>query len=160
MRTVIVLFQGERLLLLKRAAWKRFAQNRWTGLGGKVEPSELNNLDASARRELFEEADLAPGEVSDLRLLRTLTFYHPIEGLVCLVYYVGECLADRLPACNEGTLAWVQPSELPSLDLIENTARVLPLLVADRIAVARSVRSGIASYGKQGELQSIVWERD
>jgi len=148
------------MLLLKRAAWKQFAPNRWTGPGGKVEPSELGDLDASARRELFEETDLAPAEVSDLHLLRSLSFHHPIEGLVCLLYYIGECDCDRIPACNEGSLAWVHPSLLSSLDLIENTARVLPLLVVDRARRDRRVRCGVAAYDNQARLRTITWNPD
>lgn len=157
---MIVLFHGERLLLLKRASWKKFAPNRWTGLGGKVEPVEIDDLDASARRELFEETDFTSADVSGLRLARSLSFHHPIEGMVCLLYYVGESHSDRIPACNEGTLEWVQPSDLSGLDLIENTAQVLPLLVADRATSARSVRGGIAHYDEQARLRSVVWESD
>ena len=155
-----MLFRGELMLLLQRASWKTFAPNRWTGLGGKVEPSELGDLDASARRELLEEADLTPADVSDLRLLRCLTFHHPVEGLVCLLYYVGEYHSNRIPSCNEGSLAWVHPSQLSNLDLIENTAQVLPLLALDVAGVDRTVRCGVAHYDKHAQLKSITWETD
>ena len=103
--TVVILFHAGRLLLLRRAPGKAFAPNRWTGIGGKVEPSELSDLTRAAERELFEETDLAPEEVSPLRLRRTLTFDRPGEGLVCLLYFTGETTSDRVPGCNEGSLA-------------------------------------------------------
>ncbi len=157
-RTVVILFRGDRLLLLRRAPWKAFAPNRWTGLGGKVEPSELSDLDASARREIFEETDLTANEFAGLRLSRVLTFDHPIEGLVCLLYYVAQSFTDRVPACSEGILQWVEPTELTSLDLIENTARVIPLLVADVTRPDIVVRCGVARYDVSGNLVSISWD--
>jgi 8-oxo-dGTP diphosphatase len=158
LRTVVVLFHGGRLLLLQRASWKKFAPNRWTGLGGKVEPAEIADLVGAARREVFEETDLTAAEMSELRVRRVLLFHHPDEGLVSLVYLTGETRTDRVPACNEGALCWVAPEELAGLDVIENTARVLPLLIED-VRLGRSeVRCGVAQYDERGRLQTIVFE--
>ncbi len=156
--TVVVLFHGERLLLLRRAAGKTFAPNRWTGLGGKVEPTELGDLAAAARRELFEETDLAPHEVGELRLRRTLTFAHPAEGLVCLLYFTAPVASDRVPACPEGTLAWVVPPDLPTLDIIDNTARVFGWLVEDLRRDDGRVRCGFAHYDEAGRLERVVFD--
>src|SRR5579859_5143182 len=93
--TVCVLFHGPKLLLMRRAAWKAFAPGRWTGIGGKVESHELGDVVAAARRELFEETDLTPAELSDLTFRRSLTFLHPLEGLVCLLYFTGRVTTDR-----------------------------------------------------------------
>jgi 8-oxo-dGTP diphosphatase len=157
-RTVVVLFHGTRLLLLRRAAWKTFAPNRWTGLGGKVEPDEIGDLEASARRETFEETDLSPSEVSGLRLHRTLTFHHPVEGLVCLLYFAGTTTTDRTPVCTEGSLAWVSVDDLPRLDFIENTGQVLPLLIEDVRSQDERVHCGVAHYDEKGHLQRIVFD--
>lgn len=157
---MVVLFRGDRLLLLQRASWKKFAPNRWTGLGGKVEATELGDLDAAARRELHEETDLSPTEVSNLRLLRCLSFHHPSEGLVCLLYFAADALTDRVPACNEGSLHWVHPADLQNLDLIENTARVLPLLIEDARRGDRRVRCGVVSYDHYGQLEDGWFESD
>ncbi|HVC34698.1 MAG TPA: NUDIX domain-containing protein [Chloroflexota bacterium] len=156
--TVVVLFDDDRLLLLKRAGWKKLFPDRWTGLGGKVEPDELGDLSAAARRELFEETDLSPDEVTNLELRRTLFFRHPDEGLVCLLYFAGDVLSDRTPACNEGSLRWISTFELSELDVIENTARVLPLLVDDVRRRDHHVASGLASYDERGRLLGIAWD--
>lgn len=158
LRTVIVLFQNDRLLLLKRAPWKMLFPGRWTGLGGKVEPGELTDLAAAARRELFEETDLSPAEVCDLRLLRILSFHHPEEGLVCLLYFCGRATTGRQPSCTEGSLAWVDPANLAQLDLIDNTAQVLPLLIDDVRRGDQQIRWGIALYDQTGRLERVVFE--
>jgi 8-oxo-dGTP diphosphatase len=158
--TVVVLFHGARMLLLRRAPWKAFAPNRWTGIGGKVEPGELGDLLGAAKRELHEETDLAPEEVARLRLRRTLTFDRPGEGLVCLLYLTGRATSDRVPESSEGTLAWVAPEELDRLDIVENTAAVLHRLVEDEQAGDARVCCGIASYSADGKLARITFEPD
>ena len=154
-RTVVVLFHHERLLLLQRAAWKKFAPGRWTGLGGKVESHELGDLVSAARREMFEETDLRPDEVSPLQVRRLLLFHHPIEQAVSLVYVTGTTTSDRLPSCNEGTLSWIEPEDLASLDLIENTARVLPLLIQDARTGDQRIHCGVAEYDEVGRLLDV-----
>lgn len=155
--TVVVLFHDARLLLLKRAAWKTFAPNRWTGIGGKVEPDELGWLASSARRELFEETDLGPTEVSELTLRRTLTFFRVDEGLVSLLYFTGKTASDRVPVCNEGTLAWFYPVELRRLDLLQNTGAVLRLLVEDVLSGASGVRCGVARLDEHDNFVDVVF---
>src|SRR5579875_9152 len=157
-RTVVVLFHAGRLLLLRRSPSKRFAPNRWTGLGGKVEPGEIGDLLSAARREVLEETDLAPEEIEELRVRRYLLFAHPAEGIVCLVYLTGQTRTGRTPATTEGVLRWVHPDELPTLDLIENTGRVLPLQIEDVRSASPVVRCGIASYDASGRLVTIVFE--
>ena len=156
-RTTVVLFNDGRLLLLHRAPWKRILPNLWTGIGGKVEDGEYDNLVAAARRELFEETDLRPEEVGGLQLRRTLTLYRPNLGVVSLLYFTGQARTDRVPTCNEGTLAWVRPDELPTLPIIPNTARVLPYLIDDERTDDPNVHCGVATYATDGELVSVVF---
>ena len=156
-RTTVVLFNAGRLLLLHRAPWKRILPNLWTGIGGKVEHGESDDLLAAARRELFEETDLRAEEVGELRLRRTLTLYRPNLGVVTLLYFTGQARTERVPACNEGTLAWVHPEELPTLPIIPNTARVLPYLIDDERTDDTVVHCGVASYTADGELTSVVF---
>jgi 8-oxo-dGTP diphosphatase len=156
--STVVLFHSGKLLLLRRSASKSFAPNRWTGVGGRVEPEEFDDLASSARRELFEETDLTAAEVSPLALRRTLTFHHPDEGLVTLLYFVGTTTTDRIPVATEGSLAWINPGELRGLDIIENTARVLPLLVDDVGQPAGEIRCGIARFDGDGRLVDVVFD--
>ncbi len=155
--TVVVLFNAGRVLLLHRASWKSFAPNRWTGIGGRVESAECGDLEAAARRELAEETDLRPDEISLLTLRRTLTFYSADEGLVTLVYFTGETTTDRIPSSNEGSLAWVEPSRLDRLDLIENTGRVLRVLIDDARRGDREISCGVARLDQSGTLLDVIF---
>lgn len=105
-----------RLVLLKRAASKKFAPNRLTGIGGKVEAGE--SLLAAAHRELTEE--------TGLRHVRLVEFARcVINGHRLLSYSHGRLTDDRLPACNEGSLHWTAVESLQGLDILANTKLIL-----------------------------------
>jgi 8-oxo-dGTP diphosphatase len=154
--TVVVPHQGGRLLLLRRAAWKKRFPGRWTGIGGRVEPDELDGIPGSALRELREETGLTAGDLVDLTLRRTLTFRRSGEPTTCLFFFTAGLRSDRIPPCNEGELTWVAPADLPSLDVIETAGAVLPQLVED-LGVDRPVRHGAARYDGDGRLAAVVW---
>ena len=158
--TVVVLQSGGHVLLLRRAMSKRFGPGRWTGLGGRVEQDELDRLTDAALRELAEESGIVESEVVDFTLRRVLLHARPGAPLTVLLYFTGRTAAPRPLASNEGELWWMPEIEIARLDVIDNTARVLPLLLAD---VARDragrepVRLGAACYDADGRLERIVW---
>ncbi len=120
--TVLFLHYGGRFLLLKRAPNKRIAPGRWTGVGGRVEAGELNDLRTSMLRELKEETDLTEADLSHLSLRRVLYHNRVNEPLTGLLYYTAELRDYSLPECTEGTLYWKEPKDFAALDIIETTA--------------------------------------
>lgn len=152
---------GTRWLLLRRGLDKRLAPGRWTGLGGRVEASELDALQASALRELHEETGLAAADLATpLTLRRALYHDRPGEPLTGLLYFTGALPDARVPPCTEGSLQWHPPAAFASLDIIETTATALPRLVAD---VARDpdnragVHLGFAHYPDAGSPPRVRW---
>ncbi len=94
------------------------------------------------------------------RLRRVLLHNRPGAPLTLLLYFTGRLSEPVTPSCPEGTLHWVTREEMAGLDVIENTADVLPLLIDDLAAGPDGVdrpRVGAAHYRPNGELERIVW---
>ena len=144
--SMILLTCESRYLLLQRSANKRFAPGRWTGLGGRVEPHEFDDLQSAARRELMEETGLTPDALSDLKLRRVLLHNRPGTPLTILLYFTGRLTEPVIPACPEGTLHWMTQENISSLDVIENTAEVIPLLIDDLAKTEEIERPEVGDY--------------
>ena len=157
--TIIFLYRDDKFLLLQRAADKKFAPNRWTGVGGKVEADEYGDLSASALRELQEETGVPPSRLEAFTLRRVLYHNRLGESLMGLLYYTAR-YEGKTPSCNEDSLYWKRSEEFASLDIIETTAFVLPYLVKDIDCDPEGlepVQIGIAHYEVGQTLEGLSW---
>jgi len=158
--TVIVLRHDGQYLLLERAKTKRIQPGRWTGIGGRVEADEMDDLTASAVRELREESGIGPHDLHNFTLRRVVFHARPGAPLTTLLYFTGTLKRRVLPPCPEGTLAWVSPEQLAALSLIDNARPLLPLLIADQErdpAGREPLHLGIARFEPDGTFITILW---
>lgn len=122
----VFLFRKNRVLLLERGSGKRFAPGRWTGVGGRVELGEMDDLDTAALREVSEEAGIEAEDIRNLEIRVVLTRIE--EGDVTnVVFFSGHTDRESLHACNEGRLQWVDLDRVDDLDLVENARYALNL---------------------------------
>ena len=157
--TVMLLEHGSRYLMLQRAPEKRFAPLRWTGIGGKVERDEFGAVEDAALRELLEETGIRASDLCHLALRRVVLLNREPQQLTILTYFTADLPVEQLPDCNEGTLHWLTAEEIGCVDVIENTAAVLPLVIADQQRDPRGLeplKLGVAAYAG-GKFGGIRW---
>lgn len=124
-RTLCFVFNGDDILLMKRAPTKRVFPNHYNGVGGHIERDE--DPLTSARREIREETGL---EVRDLRLRAVYNIdAGAVTGIVLFVF-TGDTVQREVIANSEGSLHWVRLDQLAALDLVEDLPHLLPRLLA------------------------------
>jgi 8-oxo-dGTP diphosphatase len=119
-RTLIFLFQSDRVLLIKGAPDKRLWANKLNGIGGHIEPRE--DVLTSARRELAEETGLQ----ADLHLCGTVVVDAGQSTGVSIYVFKGEYQGGNVVVSEEGCLEWVALSNLLNLPLVEDLQILLP----------------------------------
>ena len=110
---------SDRFLMLHRTKKKvDINQGKWIGVGGKLEPGE--SPDECLRREVKEETGLTLTSYR-LRGLITFNFVGPdaLPGWETeyMFLYTADGYEGELISCNEGDLAWIAKTDIPSLNL-------------------------------------------
>lgn len=130
--TVIFLLDDNpptKVVLLKRAPWKKFAPNFYTGIGGTIENETAL---ANAHRELGEETGVSVPEL--IEFARCV-----ILGENKVVYYFWAVYVNPdLPDCNEGVLEWVGVDLLLQKKIIPTTRMIIEEWQRREFALDRS----------------------
>lgn len=151
--TVIFLLDAvppQRLMMLKRAPWKSFAPNMYTGIGGKEEHNE--GPYACALRELEEETGLVDVTLTE--------FAHCLlDGEKSLHYYWGLAPQPALPACTEGTLEWTAARDLLALPIIPTTLEVLKIWQQNAFSTDTYFNVYEKSVGTQETYSLVIVEK-
>jgi 8-oxo-dGTP diphosphatase len=124
-RTLIFLTRGDKILLLKGARQKRLWSGLYNGIGGHVEQGE--DVLSSARRELLEETGI---ECTNLWLCGIATVNTQTNPGVCIYFFRGECPQGELIPSQEGSLEWLEISEINNLPLVADLHAFLPKILA------------------------------
>lgn len=108
----VFLVKDSKVLMIHRNDDKNLAPNIWSCIGGHMEPQELNNPEVTCYRELFEETGITNRMIDNLRL-KYIT-YQIINNEIQIGYcYFGDMINEYdLPLCNEGTLHWVDVTDI------------------------------------------------
>jgi 8-oxo-dGTP diphosphatase len=150
----VFLFRKNRVLLLERAPHKGFAPGRWTGVGGRVEPDEMSNLEAAALREVAEEAGIEAEDVEDLDIRVVLT--RPEDGdVTTVVFFAGYTDREGLPPCSEGRLHWVALDRVDGLDLVENAGYALNLAIKAEESGFSGVYFAVEDPTRSGAISAV-----
>lgn len=123
-RTLIFLTRGNKVLLLKGADNKRLWAGLYNGVGGHIEPGE--DVFSAAKRELIEETGLSAPNLWLCGIVTVDTQANP--GVVIFIFR-GECPEGEPVLSKEGTLEWIQRSEIHNLPLVADLPLILPKIL-------------------------------
>lgn len=123
--TAIYLVRGDKVLLLYRVG-SRVGGPSWRGVGGHMEPNEINDPEACVLRELWEETGIERGNISELAL-RYITLRLKDGEIRQNYYYFAKLAAGKEPeqVSSEGKLKWFLPEELAELEMPVTARHVL-----------------------------------
>jgi 8-oxo-dGTP diphosphatase len=110
------ILNGDKILLMKRANHKKIAPGLWTGVGGHIEPEEINDPKSSCLREVNEETGLKESDIVDFRLFYILNRKKDDEIRQQFIFF-GRTLATEVLSNDEGELYWIDKSEILKLDM-------------------------------------------
>ena len=124
-RSLIFIFNADKVLLIKGAAEKKIWANRYNGLGGHIERGE--DIKSAALRELSEEAGLVS---IDIHLAGTVMINTGKQFGICIYIFTGEYNGEKLIPSAEGLLEWVRIAQINSINTVED----LPVLIENILA--------------------------
>jgi 8-oxo-dGTP diphosphatase len=124
-RTLCFVFNGEDVLLMKRAPNRRVFANRYNGVGGHIEHNE--DPYSSAKREILEETGL---NVNELRLRAVYNIdAGEATGIMLFLFTCTSQVRDVQANPAEGTLHWIPLEEILNLDLVDDLPIILPRII-------------------------------
>ncbi|MCL6444158.1 MAG: NUDIX domain-containing protein [Alicyclobacillus sp.] len=150
--TCVFLENGRDMLLIKRADSMSVAPGFWAGVGGHLEPEEVNDPAKCALREVEEETGITADQIRDLRLQAILQRQRADEIRIQYVY-LGITETRDVGTTAEGTLCWVPRDEV--LDR--------PMSAANRFFLERYFSHGsegvvwVGTLGNDGGRPLITW---
>ena len=117
----------QEVLLLRGAPTKRIWANRLNGVGGHVERSE--DIQSAIEREILEETGL---QASNPELVGIVHIDSGADAGIVMFVWRAEALTKRVQQTSDGTLEWHPTTALPSADLVDDLAILLPKVLNHR----------------------------
>lgn len=145
-RSLIFIFRGDEVLLIKGSPSKRLWANKYNGIGGHIERGE--DALSAARRELAEETGLRN---VDLRLAGTVMVDADEARGIGLFVFAGRYSQGQLVESSEGVLEWVAMSRLKEYALVEDLQILLPRIA--KMGPCDPSFSALYFYDEQDQMQ-------
>lgn len=118
-------------------------QGMWTGVGGKTHFVE--GIYESCIREIFEETGLIAHKLHLRGVIKTIL----AEGNSSWILHIYTCseFTGEIIRCEEGRLAWIDMSELYSLNLIGFLRGIM-----SEVLQGKSLIEGVIVHDSKGEV--------
>jgi len=118
------LHNNGKYLLMKRAETRSIAPGVWSGVGGHIEPDELNEPLTACYREIKEETGITRDKIASLDLLYIITRRSKDEIRQSYIYF-GETKQNEIIQTDEGELFWISETELLNREYTKTFAAML-----------------------------------
>jgi 8-oxo-dGTP diphosphatase len=126
-RTLIFLFHGNEILLIKHNSKEKIGFGRWNGIGGHIERGE--DPFHAAIREIKEETGLSLKKIN----FSFFTIVPETDAYgIGLFIYSGRSRNKKIIESNEGQLKWIDIKELNHYPLMEDLEIFLDLVINHR----------------------------
>lgn len=112
----VFLYNNDKILMMKRAADRKLAPGVWTGIGGHIEPQEINDPETACIREIYEESGIERDQLLELDLRYILIRKKTNEIRKQYVYF-GKTNKYELIDTNEGDLYWISTEQINTLEM-------------------------------------------
>jgi 8-oxo-dGTP diphosphatase len=146
--TTAYLFHESDVLMIKHSSSRVFNFEFWSGVGGHIEPEEINDPKAAALREIYEESGLMQQEIKDFSLRYILLRLKDDEIRQQYIYF-GRTDRKDLISSEEGELFWIKQEDLAQLHM--STLNRLMLEDYFRNPDCTGVKVGTITAGDNGE---------
>ncbi|OPA73782.1 hypothetical protein BVG16_27250 [Paenibacillus selenitireducens] len=110
------IFHQDNVLMIKKSPNKFSDVEFWSGLGGHLEPHELNDPMRACLREIYEESGIEESEIHDLKLRYILLRIKNDEIRQQYVYF-GNTDQTQFINSEEGELHWIPSQALLGLHM-------------------------------------------
>jgi len=116
MLATAMLFNGNDLLMMKRALTRTLNPGMWAAVGGHLEPEEINDPRTACLREIFEETGLRESDLTDMHLQYILIRLNQQEIRQQYIYTAHTTRRD-VAQTDEGTLHWIPRDQVLGRDI-------------------------------------------
>jgi ADP-ribose pyrophosphatase YjhB (NUDIX family) len=123
--------EGSILLAMKK---RGFAQGKWNGAGGKPNDDD-RNIEATAKRETFEETQVKPRKLKKVAILN-FYFEEKTEWNQQVTVFLTENWQGEPKETEEMAPKWFNIDEIPYKDMWEDDPLWLPLVLKGKIVNA------------------------
>ena len=115
---------GGYFLLIKRAPNREINPDVWSGVGGKIEPCEINDPYSACVREIKEETGITSNNIENLTLRYIIIRKHNDVIRQSYIYF-GKANTKSFVDTDEGTLYWIPKEELKKKQYTSTYAKMI-----------------------------------
>jgi 8-oxo-dGTP diphosphatase len=147
------LVNNDDILMMERSSSKSFVPRVWAGVGGHLEPEEINDPKRACIREIYEETGIEEKDIRDL-CLKYIILRRNKNEIRTQYVYIGNTSKRQVINTDEGKLFWISKEKLFERKLSVTTKMTLKHYL-ENMKEERDVLVGVVSTDKNNPI--INW---